>query len=119
MQNWTEKLNHIRAILCEEEPGVWSAQCLEYDIGTQGQSLFDVQDELLRTLVTHIAASVQLGRDPFTGVGEAPRHYWELFESGLGVESRPSPVSCEGIKLPPIRFDLRVIRSPAGLRSAA
>jgi hypothetical protein len=119
MQNWAEKLSHIRAVLCEEEPGAWSAQCLEYDIGTQAHSLFDVQDELLCAFVTHIAASIQLGREPFAGVGEAPKHYWALFENGLSVESRPSPVSCENIKLPPIRFELRITRSPAAVRSAA
>ena len=119
MQNWAERVGRIRAVLCEEEAGVWSAQCLEYDIGTQGQSFFEVQDELLRALVTHIVASVQLGRTPFKDVGEAPSHYQELFDSGVSVESKPSPVLCDGIKLPPINLDLRIIRSPAILRSAA
>jgi hypothetical protein len=95
------------------------SQCLEFDIGTQAQSFFDVQDELLRTLVTHIAASIQLGREPFAGVGKAPRNYWKMFENGVRVESRPSPVACEEIELPSINFELRVVRPATVLRSAA
>ena len=110
MQSWIEKLGHLHAILCEEEPGAWSAQCLEYDIGTQAKSFFDIQDELLRAFVTHIAASIQLGREPFMGIGKAPENHWKLFETGVGVESRPSPITCDGTKFPDINFELRVVK---------
>jgi hypothetical protein len=119
MKSWAKKLNPIRAILFEEEPGAWSAQCLEYDIGAQAETFLDLQDELLRALVTHIAASVQVGREPFLGIKEAPRRYWKVFESGLRVEGRPTPVSCEGVKLPRINLELRVARSSAIVPAAA
>ena len=119
MQSWADRLSHIRVVLFEEEPGAWSAQCLDYDIAAQAQTFFDLQDEIVRVLATHVAASVQLGREPFSGIKEAPQRFWQLYESGLRVESRPEPVRCEGFTLPPIRPELRIARSPAIMPAAA
>lgn len=113
MASWTDTLCRIRAVLFEGDGGTWSAQCLEYDIAAQAQTLLDLQDELVRVLVTHVAASIQLGRTPFSGIKEAPQRFWALYEGALRVESRPQQFGCAAMPLPPIAPDLRIARSPA------
>lgn len=114
MENWTDSISRIRAVLFEgEDGGPWSAQCLEYDIAAQAQTLLDLQDELVRVLVTHVAASVQLGRTPFSDIKPAPQRFWELYEGGLRFESRPQRFSCATMTLPPITPELRIARLPA------
>lgn len=113
MSDWRETVSHIRAVLFEEG-GAWSAQFLDYDIAAQARTLLDLQEEIVRVLVVHLAASAQLGREPFAGIKEAPRKFWDLFEAGLRVESRPVPFKLEkGPELPPIRPELRIARSLA------
>jgi hypothetical protein len=113
MANWTEMISGIRAVLFEE-PGAWSAQCLDYDIAAQAKTLLDLQDEIVRVLVVHVAASTQLGREPFAGIKPAPQRFWDLYEGGLRVESRTAQYRLEkGPQLPPIRPELRIARSPA------
>ena len=113
MADWMDIVTHIRAVLFEEG-GSWSAQCLDYDIAAQSKTLLDLQDELVRVLTVHIAACAQLGREPFAGVAPAPRRFWDLYEGGLRVESRPAPYRLDkGPQLPSIRAELRIARSPA------
>jgi hypothetical protein len=111
--SWTNTVGHIRAVLFEEETGGWSAQCLEYDITAQAQTFLDLQDELMRVLVTHIAACAQLGREPFSEIKEAPQRFWELYDRGLRVESRPTSFTCANIRVPSITPELRIARLAA------
>jgi hypothetical protein len=37
-------------------------------------------------LAIHVAASVQLGREPFDGIKAAPREFWMMFERGDRIE---------------------------------
>jgi hypothetical protein len=97
-----------------EEAGAWSAQCLDFDIAAQAETLLDVQDELVRVIAVHVAASAQLGREPFAGIAPAPPGFWDLHESGVRVESRPVSYRLDnGPALPPIQPDLRIARSLA------
>jgi hypothetical protein len=112
MANWTDKVSQIRAVLFEEG-GSWSAQCLEYDIAAQAKSLLDLHDEIARVLAAHIAASVQMGREPFDGIRPAPKRFWDLY-NGLRIESRPMPFRLEkGPQRPPTQPELRIARSRA------
>ena len=74
MANWTDNVSQLRAVLFEEG-GSWSAQCLEYDIAAQAKTLLDLHDEIARVLAAHIAASVQMGREPFEGIQPAPKRF--------------------------------------------
>ncbi len=106
-------MSHIRAVLFEEG-GAWSAQFLDYDIAAQAKTLLDLQDEIARVLAVHVAPSLQMGREPFAGIKQAPRKFWDLFEGGLRLDSRPVLFSLEkGPPLPPIRPELRIARLPA------
>lgn len=72
--------NFIINVIAFQEEGGWVAQCLEYDIAAQGQTIPDLQYELQRTLISHVVVSAELGREPFAGVGEAPRKFWKMYE---------------------------------------
>src|SRR5712691_12770803 len=111
MPGWIETVSHIRAVLFEEDEW-WSAQCLDYDIAAQAKTLLDLHDELVRVLAVHVAASVQLGREPFAGIGAAPAKFWELYKGGWQFESKPVPFQLEnGPPLPQIRPRMRIARS--------
>jgi hypothetical protein len=112
MATWTDTVSGIRAVLFEEAAGIWSAQCLEYDIAAQAGSLFDLQDEIVRVLVTHVAACAQLGREPFSGVKPAPARFWSLWETGLRVDCKTASFSCASVSMPPITPSLRIARAP-------
>lgn len=113
MAGWTETISHIRAVLFEEDEW-WSAQCLDYDIAAQAKTLLDLHDELIRILAVHVAASTQLGREPFAGINPAPRRFWDLYESGWRLESKPVRLSlAQGQSFPAIVPEMRVARSPA------
>lgn len=110
MEDWRTTLGQIRAVLLEEG-GAWSAQCLDYDIAAQAETLLDLHDELARVLAAHIAASIELGREPFSSVKPAPRRFWELYESGLRMESKPMSFTLEEGQLPQIKIEMRIARS--------
>jgi hypothetical protein len=113
MRSWVEKVRHLRAVLFEEGDA-WSAQCLDYDITAQAETLLDLPAELARALAIHVAASAQLGKEPFTGINEAPPRFWELHEHGNRFECTLPEFTLEsGLTLPTIVPDLRIARSPA------
>lgn len=75
----------IRAVVFREE-GRWVAQCLEYDIATQDDSMDGLYDRLGRVL------AAEPGADPFAGIPPAPKRYWEMYR---GARLRLQPVAPE------------------------
>ena len=71
---------NISAVVFQEGEW-WSAQCLEYEITAQAKTLTDLRYELERVLVSQAAASIQLGQEPFEGLGAAPQKFWSMFEN--------------------------------------
>jgi hypothetical protein len=111
MAGWMETVSHIRAVLFEEGEW-WSAQCLEYDIAAQAKTPLDLQDELVRVLAVHVAASAQLGREPFAEIKQAPQRFWDLYESAKQIDSKPALFRLEnGQAFPAINPRLRMVRS--------
>lgn len=99
----------ISAILFQEGE-VWSAQCLEYDIATQADSLPNLRYELERVIFAHIAACKNIGREPFEGLPPAPQHFWKMFEnSKTRVEGDDIPFRLpNSLVVPPLVPSLRV-----------
>jgi predicted RNase H-like HicB family nuclease len=77
-------------ILFIEGDGGWSAQCLEYDIATQAETLADLFYEVERVLVAHVALATENGREPFAGIPSAPEKYWRIFERSRISMERPA-----------------------------
>ncbi len=79
-------------VLFLREGDWWSAQCLQYDITAQARTIDDLRHELMRALLGHMAACLELGREPFADLGAAPQRYWDMWlKSGVKVELEPLP----------------------------
>lgn len=77
----------IHALLYRSQAGPWwIAQCLEYDLVTAAKRLEDLPAELERCLTVQIAASFEIGVEPFGGLPPAPRRFWKRYE-----EARQNP----------------------------
>lgn len=88
----------INAILFERDPGEWVAQCLEYDIGAQADTLPNLFYELQRSLVGHVAMCLQHGQKPFESLPSAPPEYWEKWRRETYVPITPPRIP---FRLPP------------------
>jgi hypothetical protein len=114
MAGWMETVACIRAVVFQEA-GAFSAQCLDYDIAAQSQSLIELHEELARVLAVHVAASCDLKQEPFSRVAPAPLRFWEAYETGCRIETKPVTFSLSNGRpsMPPIRADMRLARSLA------
>jgi hypothetical protein len=82
----------VNAILIQQADGTWSAQCLQYDIAAHAKTIPDLDYELQRVLISHIAISLELKQEPFAGIGPAPQVFWDMFERAkMTVESPERP----------------------------
>jgi predicted RNase H-like HicB family nuclease len=82
------KTIRIRAVLFHEA-GWWCAQCLEYDIATQAQTIPELKKELERALTIHVELSTERGQEPFALLPKAPERYFQMydaFEKANGTE---------------------------------
>ncbi len=99
----------ISALLFIEQ-GSWVGQILEYDIAAQGSKLDEVQYELMRTLMAHIALDVEAGREPLENLPPAPQHYWDMFKDGkrLVADAKPRFRLPKPISIPFVMDEVRV-----------
>ncbi len=80
----------IGAVVFRESDS-WVAQCLEYDLTAQANSLKDLQYELQRTLIGHILAATEADQVPFERLAPAPKRYWEMFATAYALEYEHHP----------------------------
>lgn len=76
-------------VLFEREPGNWVAQCLQYDIGAQAESLPELVYEIQRSLVGHVVIALENDLDPFECLPAAPDEYrgkWEASRITIQTE---------------------------------
>ncbi len=81
----------IQAVVFREE-GRWVAQCLEYDIATQAESMDGLYDKLGRVLASYLSLAAGQAMSPFDGIPPAPKRYWEMYR---GARLRLQPVAPE------------------------
>lgn len=86
----TQEEIHQLSVLFIEGDEAWSAQCLEYDITCQAETLNALFYEMERVLVSQLALDEELGRKPFEGIGPAPQGYWEAFKRSQTQMVRPA-----------------------------
>ncbi len=80
--------NFVVSILLRHEGTGWAAQCLEYDIAAQGKTLAEAKAAFEKTFIGQIMTDVHNKSIPFAGVPQAPREYWEMFQSGERLMDR-------------------------------
>jgi hypothetical protein len=66
--------------------GHWVAQCLEYDIATQAETLDELLGEIQYLLAAHVLVAERENLEPFAELSKAPKRFWEMYE-----RAHPSP----------------------------
>jgi hypothetical protein len=95
------------------EGDVYIAQCLEYDIASQGKTITQANERLVRNIAANLCVCVESGKKPFEGVPPAPRQFWEMFENAtLEVSSPERPMRLPQ-PMPSIRPVTRLIENRA------
>ncbi len=99
MQN--RNVHHIvSALLIQEADFRWSAQCLEYDVAVQADSIEGLRDALQDALLAYVAANRSEGREDFAGLPEAPEKFRRIFQrikADLTLPARPKPTAPTGM----------------------
>jgi hypothetical protein len=97
----------------------WVAQCLEYDIVAQAETIQDLQCKFVHLLATNIILGLQRGIEPLSNLKPAPQFYWQQYEKGRNVGG-DFPVSVPGDRIPKHLRDLssRIPRGEASMRLA-
>jgi len=85
------------SVIVIKEGSSFTAQCLQYDIAAQGDSITNAMTKLQRTLVSEIVVCEVLNKNCLDSIPPAPDFYWQLFKKeSLAIEAK---------SLPPLRTD--------------
>ena len=71
----------IRVLLLPEKDRAWVAQCLEYDIASQGNSINDAILNFVQVFVAQICRDLERGIEPLSTKPEAPSWYWRALKN--------------------------------------
>lgn len=98
----------------------WAAQCLEYDIAAQGESLEDVMNRFERTFVGNIVLALESDEEPLATFLPAPQKYVDRWNKAIALQ-QPVSVTIPSDRLPTnvLKFPGRVPRGEALFRIAA
>lgn len=83
----------IRVIVFKESD-VWVAQCLEYDIGAQADSIDALTAQLNAVLKAEFKESMERHERPFAGIEPAPQRFhtmWEHRTRSLAIKPSTPP----------------------------
>ena len=113
---------NLRVLLQREsdrEQEKWVAQCLEYDIAAQGQSLSEVKSRFERTIMGNIVLSLEHDEFPFANLLPAPEQYYRLWETASPLQDTlPMNLPSNRVPVNARDFPSRVPRGQALLRVA-
>jgi hypothetical protein len=84
-----KKLSFSVSVLLLREENHWVAQCLEYDIAAQADTLTGVKKAFSKAFVSQVAVNVRHGKKPLEDVPKAPAFYRQLFRKGMRLVDRP------------------------------
>lgn len=100
------KAVEIRAVVFQEGDW-WSAQCLEYDVAAQAQSVAELRLEIERVLTAYVVLARRERREAFEGMRRAPERFWKMYERARAVPNAqpedPRPDSIHAI-IPHLRI---------------
>lgn len=81
----THLCNLELSVLLIKEGDDWVAQCLQYDIAAQGDTIDEAMEHWARSVAGHIMLDARAGRGPLEGIKPAPPEYWTRWERGRAV----------------------------------
>jgi len=81
-------INFVVSVLLRRENEMWAAQCLEYDLAAQGQTISEAKEAFEKTFVGQIIVDIKSGKQPLEGVQQAPREYWDKFKTAERLMDR-------------------------------
>lgn len=71
--------NFSLSILLLKEGLAWVAQCLEYDITGQGESINEALSSFECAFAGHVISDFEDGLSPLQGIEQAPEFYWSKY----------------------------------------
>jgi hypothetical protein len=78
------------SILLRPEGEGWAAQCLEYDIAAQGQTIQEAKYAIEKAFVGQVIVDLSTRNVPLADIPAAPAEYWKAFEGGERLADRKS-----------------------------
>ena len=101
------------SLLLLKEEGKWVAQCLDYDITAQGETIDVARSRFARTFVGQVMVDLHHHQEPLEGIKPAPRKYWQMFRKAARLAER-DPIYFPETTLPPflinaVAHDMRVM----------
>jgi len=75
------KRQHRFHVVYFKDRGWWVAQCLERNLATASQDPRDLPGKLQAVLKVQIEADLEAGVEPFSTLPQAPRRFWQMFQS--------------------------------------
>lgn len=88
---------HVFHVVFFEDRGWWVAQCLERNLATASQDPRDLPHQLEAVLKVQMEADQEAGVEPFSGLPQAPRRFWQMFQNAEHWH-------LDGVTEPPIRI---------------
>lgn len=73
----------IRVLLLQEKERAWVAQCLEYDIASQGADIKDALHNFVHVFCGQIVRDLQRNIEPLSTKSEAPAWYWQTLKDAV------------------------------------
>jgi len=84
-----QKSVHLElSVLLIKEEDKWVAQCLDYDIAAQGETLDAARSRFARTFVGQVMVDLHHHQEPLEGIKPAPRKYWAMFRKAARLAER-------------------------------
>jgi hypothetical protein len=119
----TQKDLHFDLLILKEPAGgsqKWVAQCLQYDIVAQANTLDELQHVFARLVATNVILALERGMEPLSNFRPAPQYYWDQYSKGQAY-GETTPVSVPGDRIPKKLRNLtpRIPRGEATMRLAA
>lgn len=89
-------MTDLRIIITKEAEGFFTANCVDFDIATQGDSLKQVQQRMQDQLIVEAMNCLSNDCEPFEGIPKPPKAIEEIWQSIEGGFSSSHPASFGG-----------------------
>jgi hypothetical protein len=83
---------HVFHVVFFEDRGWWVAQCLERNLAAASKDPRELTGKLNAVLRVQIEADQEAGVEPFSALPQAPRRFWQMFQSAELWELKESAV---------------------------